>query len=52
MIVIVDHVTLKEEGTKETVVRTAEGTEHDIEKLLRFGLRISLLRLLITLQYS
>jgi Zn finger protein HypA/HybF involved in hydrogenase expression len=41
MIVIVDHVTLKdEEGSKETVVETAEGIEQDIKELLRCGLRI------------
>ena len=41
MIVIVDHVTLKdEEDTKETVVKTAEGIEQDIEELLRCGLRM------------
>ena len=38
MIVIVDHVTLKdEEGSKETVVKTAEGIEQDIKELLRCG---------------
>jgi Zn finger protein HypA/HybF involved in hydrogenase expression len=41
MIVIVDHVTLKdEEGSKETVVKTAEGIEQDIKELLRCGLRM------------
>ena len=41
MIVIVDHVTLKEEeGTKATVVKIAEGIEKDIEELLRCGLRM------------
>ena len=36
MIVIVDHVTSKdEEDTKETVVRTAEGIQQDIKELLR-----------------
>ena len=42
MIVIVNHVTLKdelEEGTKETVVKTVEGIEQDIEELLRCGLQ-------------
>ena len=42
MIVIVNHVTLKdelEEGTKETVVKTAEGIKQDIEELLRCGLQ-------------
>ena len=39
MIVIVDHVTLKDkEGSKETVVKTAEGIEKDIKELLRYGL--------------
>jgi hypothetical protein len=39
---IVDHVTLKdEEGSKETVVKTAEGTiEKDIKELLRCDLRM------------
>ena len=43
MIVIVDHVTLNlkdEEGSKETVVKTAEGIEQDIKELLRCGLRM------------
>ena len=41
MIVIVNHVTLKdEEGSKEAVVKTAEGIEQDIEELLRCGLRM------------
>ena len=41
MIIIVDHVTLKdEEGSKETVVKTEEGIEQDIKELLRWGLRI------------
>ena len=36
MIVILDHVTLKnEEGIKETIVRTGEGIEQDIKELLR-----------------
>ena len=57
MIVIVDHVTLKdEEGSKETVMKIAKGIEQDIKELLRCGLRMqlnaSLLRLLMTLQYS
>ena len=39
MIVIVDHVTLKdEEDAKETVVKTAEGIEQEIKELLRCGL--------------
>ena len=37
MIVIVDHVTLKDEDTKETVVMIAEGIEQDIKELLRCG---------------
>ena len=38
MIVIVDHVTLKdEEGSKETVMKIAEGIEQDIKELLRYG---------------
>ena len=38
MIVIVDHVTLKdEEDSKATVVKTAEGIEQDIKELLRYG---------------
>ena len=41
MIVIVDHVTLKdEEDGKVTVVKTAEGIEQDIKELLRCGLRL------------
>ena len=41
MIVIVDHVTLKdEEDTKETVVKTTEGIEQDIKELLRCDLRM------------
>ena len=41
MIVIVDHVTLKdEEDSKETVVKTAEGLEQDIKELLRCDLRM------------
>ena len=41
MIVIVDHVTLKdEEDSMVTVVKTAEGVEQDIKELLRCGLRI------------
>jgi hypothetical protein len=38
MIVIVDHVTLKDEDSKETVVKTAEGIEQDIKELLRCDL--------------
>ena len=41
MIIIVDHVTLKdEEGSKETVVKTAEGIQQDIKELLRCVLRM------------
>ena len=35
MIVIVDHVTLKDE--EDTVVKIAEGIEQDIKELLRCG---------------
>ena len=38
MIAIVDPVTLKDE--ERTVVKTVEGMEHDIKKLLRCGLRM------------
>ena len=39
MVVIVDHVTLKdEEGSKETVMKIAVGIEQDIEELFRCGL--------------
>ena len=38
MIVIVDHVTLKdEEGSKETVMKIAKDIEQDIKELLRCG---------------
>ena len=41
MIVIVDHVTPKdEEDCKEVVVKTAEGIEADIKELFRCGLRM------------
>jgi Zn finger protein HypA/HybF involved in hydrogenase expression len=41
MIVIVDHVTLKdEEDSKETVMKTSESIEQDIKELLRCGLRM------------
>ena len=41
MIVIVDHVTLKdEEGSKETVVKIAKGIKQDIKELLRCDLRM------------
>ena len=46
MIVIMDHVTLKDE--EDTVEKTAEGIEQDIKELLRYGLRMGLLRLLMT----
>ena len=53
MIVIVNHVTLKdEEDTKETVVKTAEGNEQHIKELLRCDLRMGSLTLLMTLQDS
>ena len=52
MIVIVDHVTLKDEGGKETVVKIAKGIEQDVKELLRCDLRNGgHLRLLMTLQY-
>ena len=39
MIVIVDHVTLKdEEGSKETVMKAVKGIEQDIKELLRCDL--------------
>ena len=39
MIVIVNHVTLKdEENSRAIVVKTAEGIEQDINELLRYGL--------------
>ena len=41
MIIIVDHVTPKdEEGSMETVMKTAEGIQQDIKELFRCGLRI------------
>jgi hypothetical protein len=40
MVVIVDHVTLKDEGSKETAMKTAEGIKQDIKELLRCGLRM------------
>ena len=41
MIVIVDHVTLKdEEDTKDTVEKTAEDIEQDIKDLLRCVLQL------------
>ena len=41
MIVIVNHVTLKdEEGSKETVIKMAKGIEQDIKELLRCSLRM------------
>ena len=49
MIVIVDHVTLKdEEGNMETVVKIADSIEHDIKELLRCGIRIVVLQRLMT----
>ena len=54
MIVIVDHVTLRDdEGSKETAMKTAKRFEQDIKELLRCGLRMMVyLQLLIALQYS
>ena len=47
MIVIVDHVTLRDEdGSKETAMETAKGFEQDIKELLRCG------RLRIMVSYS
>ena len=40
MIIIVNHVTLNEEGNKEAVVKTAKSIEEDIKELLRCGLRM------------
>ena len=40
MIVIVAHVTPKDEDSKETVVKTPEGIEKHIKELLRYGLRM------------
>ena len=41
MIVIVDHVTPKdEENSKEVIVKTAESIEADIKELFRCGLRM------------
>ena len=41
MIVIVDHVTLKDkEGSKDTVMKTAEGIKQDIKELFRCGPRL------------
>ena len=40
MIVIVDHVTLKEEDSRATDLKTAEGIEKDIKELLRCGQRM------------
>ena len=41
MIVIVDHVTLKDdEDSNATFLKTAEGIEQDIKELLRCGLRL------------
>ena len=56
LIVIVDHVTLKdEEGSKETAIKIAEGIEQDIKELLRCGLPLAMLfsySFLMSLQYS
>lgn len=42
MIVIVDHVTPKNEGGgKEAVVKAAKGIEADIKELIRCGLRVA-----------
>jgi len=42
MIVIVDHVTPKdEEDSKEVVVKTAESLEAEIKELFRCGLRMA-----------
>ena len=39
MVVIVNHVTLKDEGgSNDTVMETAEGIEQDIKELLRWDL--------------
>ena len=41
MVLIVHHVTLKDEGgSKETVMETADGIEQDMKELLRCGLRM------------
>ena len=41
MIVIVDHVTLKDEkGSKDAVMKVAKGVEQDIKDLLRCSLRM------------
>ena len=40
MIVFVDHVTLKDEDTKDTVVKTAKDIEQDIKELLRCVLQL------------
>ena len=53
MIVIVDHVMLKdEEGNKETIVKTAEGIQQDIKGLLRCDLWWFLIPILRTRQHS
>ena len=54
MIVIVDHVTLKdEEGSKETVMKIAKGIEQDIKELLRCDLPMLFsYSFLMTSQYS
>ena len=41
MVIIVHHVTLKdEEGSKEIVMETADGIEQDMKELLRCGLKM------------
>ena len=53
MIVIVDHVTLKDEGSKETVMKIAKGIEQDIKELLRCDLPMLFsYSFLMTSQYS
>ena len=47
MIVIVDHATLKDEGSKEAVMKIAENIEQDIKELLRYATNTGLLRLLM-----
>ena len=40
MVVIVNHVTLKDEGgSKDAVMETAEGIDQDIKELLRWDLQ-------------
>ena len=40
MVVILGHVTLEEDVTKEGVAKTTEGIEQDIKELLRCALRM------------